>query len=240
MPQLLSRVVPPPQGITMQPDNASKQPELAALVAQAISVWSLVEFTLATALVDMLGARASPAIAMYGALTSSAAQVAALTAAAETALGEREHELFEALMFLYRPLARQRHKFAHWIWAYCEQAPDHLVLADPQKAIYTHAAIAEIRHKVQPSGRFEITLSEGWFCYAKTELEQIISSFSEILNLFRWFQHLVGPNRHPPKDAIYQFLTAQPRVLASLARLRERRKNAQLEPDSPPRQPDPS
>jgi hypothetical protein len=234
MPQPLSRVVPPPQDITMHRDVASRQPELAALVAQAISVWSLVEYTIGCTLVDILGAKASPAIAMYSAINSSNVQMAAIRAAAEYALTAQYFEYFEALMKLYGTHAKQRHKFAHWIWAYCEKAPDHLVLVDPINFIHTHTMLAEIRHNqvvIGETSKFEFHGSDEWYCYSKDELQQINSTFSEVLNLCRWFQTLVGPMGYPPKDKILELLNTHSLLVEPLSRLRASHQNAESKPE---------
>lgn len=228
VPQPLSKLVHPTDTkISIEPDCASKQPELAALVTQGTSIWALIEHTLGTALVNMLGAKPGPAMAMYGALSGSYAKTLALKAAAQVALNGRDYELFEALMRLYRSDEKQRHKFAHWIWAYCENVPKHLVLLDPAELLQSETDIAEFRHRSSLSGTFKLVWSERWLCYSKAELERIVRQFSDILNLFRQFRDLVGPTGHRTKEEIYSLLSQQPLVAAELTHLRQRSRISQ-------------
>jgi hypothetical protein len=227
MPQPLQTVVKAPQTIMIPNDGATKQPALAVLVTQAISTWSQVEFTLASIFVDMLGAKASPAIAMYQAVSSAKAKTAALKAAGGLVLSERNYELFLALLRIHGPCSDQRDKFCHWIWAYCEAAPEYLVLVNPVKWIRQHTALSEVRFQQtypSPATKFDVNDGFDWSCYSITELQQIVAKFGEVLNLFRWFQDLVGPPKPlRPKDAIYGFLCTQPLVTPELAHIRSKR-----------------
>jgi hypothetical protein len=232
MPQPFSKVVQPPQTITIQPDTAAKQPELAALVAQAIGIWALVENTLGGTLVDMLGAKASPAIAMYGAIHDTARR-AALKATAGLVLSIDNHKLFEALMRVHKTHAKQRDKFAHWIWAYCPTAPQYVVLINPVKWIQQHAMFSDVRFQQSYQNTtltFEYHGPDEWECYSKIELQRITENFSLVLKLFRSFQTLVGPrvSKLEPRfseiddeiyNQIYNFLSTHPLVLTELNRL---------------------
>ena len=225
MPQPLSKVVknPPQEGVAIstQPGNAAKQPELAALVAQAISIWSLVDCTLGQILVDILGAKAAPGIAIYEAISSSANQVAALEAAAKIELTADNYKLLEALLRIYRRDAKQRHKFAHWIWAFCELAPEYLVLVEPARLIDGHTVATQLIHKQitdLAETKFKIAWSDEWYAYSRDEVERIVKQFSEVLNLFRWFQSLV--RQHPAAAVIraqaLAYLNSHKQVLEAL------------------------
>jgi hypothetical protein len=207
--------------IGWQPDNAAKQPELAVLVTQAISIWSLVDCTLGQILVDILGAKAGPAVAMYDALLSSAAQIEAIKAAAKYALCADNHKLFQALMRIYKSEAKQRHKFAHWIWAYCEQAAEYLVLIKPSRIVHGHTAMSELIHKqaTTVSEKFTIPWGDEYYAYSKEELHRIVGQFSEVLNLFRWFQSLVRPLPSPLKDQAYRYLITNSQITTALSHL---------------------
>ena len=67
-------------------------PALARLVAEALATWGDIEYQFAGMLTTMLGATAAPAVAMFNALTSSVAQIAALEGAASVALGPTSRE----------------------------------------------------------------------------------------------------------------------------------------------------
>jgi hypothetical protein len=232
MPQPLSKVVPGQIRITMPLDAPLKQPELSVLVAQALSIWSLVEKSIGQALVNMLGGKAGPAIAMYGALTSSVAQAAAFKAAARHSLNQEHLGLFEALMKIYGRFIRQRHKFAHWIWALCDQAPHLLVLIDPTRLIEGHTARSEMLHRqaTLATTKFRWALSDEWYGYSKKDLEKIVQNFADAYVLFDEFERLLSPIEAVPKAQIFDFLCRQPLVATELIRLREGQKTSPLEP----------
>lgn len=232
MPQPLSKVIPKPPAtgirITWNWNIASTQPELAALVAHAIAIWSLVEFTLGQIFVDILGAEIRPAFAMYSALNSERAKIDALTAAALSTLEGENRLLFQALMKIYESKGKQRHKFAHWIWAYCELTPDCLILIDPARMLEGHAIMTELMHGLTDSV-LGIPFSDEWFAYSKPELERIVQEFSEILNIFRHFQTLIRPHPSPLTPQAYNYLNTQPLVQKALSLVRP--KNNKSEPE---------
>lgn len=240
MPQPVSKVLksPPPTGVSIstQPGNAAMQPELAVLVAQAISIWSLVECTMGQILVDILGAKALPAVAMYSSLFSSSAQVAALKAAASVELNKEHDELLQAILKMYSSDVKQRNKFAHWVWAYSEQLPHHLILIDPVRNVQGHTVVSELIHHGKSTNlselKFKIPWSDEWFCYSKAELQQIVEQFGDLLNLFRWFQALVGPRPFPQiKHQAYSFLSTHSRLQTALSHLRRGQRSDGLEPE---------
>jgi hypothetical protein len=117
MPQPLSRVTH--SGfiyIGNSTDNPSDhRPQLALLAMKVISAWSILESFLNGVFVQMLGANPVPAAAMYTALTGTAAQNAALRAIARVSLSHRDYELFLAILIVFRSVAKDRNKIAHWV-----------------------------------------------------------------------------------------------------------------------------
>jgi len=105
-------------------DSLRARPQLAALVSEAIASWADVQFGLGVVLSALTGAGAEQAVAMFLALTSSAAQLAALRAAAEVKLTREELELFQAVMIAVGAVEKQRNKLAHHIWAHAKELPN--------------------------------------------------------------------------------------------------------------------
>jgi hypothetical protein len=231
MPKPLSKIIPnpPPNGLPFfyDHDAPSKQPSLAVLVAHANSVWSYVDHVLGLILVDILGANATPATAMFVALTPTAQQTA-LRAAAETVLDEPKKELFKALVKIYRRHNDQRNIFAHWIWAYCELTPDHLVLVDPKRIIEGHAVVNALRHKQITdfaSFKFSIPFSDEWMCYSEAELKQVVDQFKDVLNVCRWFHELSSPQSPRVKANALHFLTHHPEIVKEINKHRRKKKS---------------
>jgi len=231
MPKPLSKVIPnpPPNGLPLlyDQDAPSKQPSLAILVAQAISLWSLVDHTIGLILVDILGANATPAIAMFVALPSTAQQKA-LTAAAETVLDKPKMLLFNILIKIYKKRKDQRNIFAHWIWIYCELAHDHLVLVDPKRLVEGHAFVNALRHQQVSnpvSFRFSFPFSDEWMCYSEIELQQIVDQFKDALKIFQFFHALVSPQSPRVKANAQHFLMQHPEIVKEIKKYRPPKKS---------------
>jgi hypothetical protein len=99
--------------VNVEPITLRQYPDLARSISDVIATWSQAECNLGVLLARMLGAAARPSMAMYSALSSSAAQMAALQAAADVALSRERLELFGALLILVKRAATKRNKIAH-------------------------------------------------------------------------------------------------------------------------------
>lgn len=130
MPQPLNKVAPN-SGVIIDHDAMAQRPELAGLVAQTISAWSLTELMLGNFLAKMLGTSAQKGIAMYSAIDAFQPQMRALDAAASTFFDGEDRRLYETTMRVIRRAARTRHAFAHNIWGVSHQLPDALLLVEP-------------------------------------------------------------------------------------------------------------
>jgi hypothetical protein len=225
MPQSIKSIVDGSFSIRFTEDWSEKQPVLSSLLAHAINIWSLVEATLGYILIEMLGAKASPAFAMYDSLSAANAKIAALTAAAKISLNDRDLGLFTAMMRIHSSRGKQRHKFAHWIRGYCPEAPDYLVLVDPAKTIKQHAGSADLRYRYgggprkSKSSKFDVDILQETSCYSVNDMRKTVAEFNEVLRLFGTFQNLVGGAPAAVKDKIYVLLSTGPLLSAELNRL---------------------
>jgi hypothetical protein len=184
-----------------------------------------VDYTIGQILVDILGAKVLPAVAMYSAIANQAAQIAAVKEAARVELPPEQHKYFDALMTIYHAEAKQRHKFAHWIWVHCEQASEFLILVEPIRLIQSDAAISHMR---QQQGKIAVTtyselkfkpvFGEDCYCYSKEELKRIVKQFTEVLTLFRAFQAIVGRQSPRIKAQAFEYLTQHTQILVVLSR----------------------
>jgi hypothetical protein len=214
---------------------AAREPALAALAAQAIAISSEADYFLGRVLIDMLGAQAAPAFAMYEALWWGYSKKQALKAAAEMVLTAADYEIFVALLKVYGQDLEQRNKFAHWLWVSCEEAPGYLILLHPLHALQEGVA----PHIPMEAARMPPPDSSGWgencFCYSKGELQRIVKTFSETLELIEGFRNLVGV-AGAPKDYIRNLLTTQHRMVEAL---RHPAKPSQAPPSAPAGPPEP-
>jgi hypothetical protein len=75
---------------------------------------------------------ASTAMSMYLSVDAASAQVAILTAAAESVMTNDEVEVFAALMTTVRAAHKHRNKHAHWHWGCSDEITDGLLLIEPK------------------------------------------------------------------------------------------------------------
>jgi hypothetical protein len=104
------------------------------MAAAIIAVSARIDHELGLLLVQILGANARPALAMFDAIQSDRQQRRLLDAAAKAKFGAdtEQYRVFDAVVRLTAAAQSDRHKLAHWIWGYCPELPESLLLADPQ------------------------------------------------------------------------------------------------------------
>jgi hypothetical protein len=221
MPKPLSQLtkgLSKPIEVSTEPGAAAREPELAALVAQIISICSESDYFLGRTLIDMLGPKAAPAFAIYEALAWGYSKKQALKGAAAMSLDDQDYRLFEAILKLYGEDERQRNKFCHWLWCYSEQVTGHVILLDPMESLRWRVAL-----HVGPDKKRVITSTSGsglgeCECYSKSELERLVERFTVTIGLIEVFRNLVGvPGA--PKDSLRSSLETQPRMAEALRRL---------------------
>ncbi len=191
------------------------QLRLGGLVARLISVCAFSDFHFGKLFIAMLGPQAAPAFSIYDAFAWSHPKTIALKAVAETVLNKDDFTIFLGILKLFSQDQKQRHKFAHWLWAYCPTLPDHIVLVDPIKLLRYQAALAQVNMVNMPSGSatpVEIKMNEDtrqWLtnceCYSRDEMLRIIAQFTDTLILI---------------DAFRQILTLVPKEPAAWPRAR--------------------
>ncbi len=101
------------------------RPELAFHIAKIAAMWTLIENQQGVALALML--KSEGALAMFMALSSSAARNAALRAAAEEYLSPDNYSKFEQQMRDTTGPQRSRNDVVHSVWAASDEHPDTLL-----------------------------------------------------------------------------------------------------------------
>jgi hypothetical protein len=222
---LLKTVYRKPVAYTTGWEALGRQPELAKLAMDAIAIWSIIEARMAELLVTLLGAQARPAIAMFSALTSSQAQMAALKAAASTVLPADDNRIFSAAMVVIRRVSKRRHFLAHWIWAYSDAIPDSLLLIDPAEFLKYKVTVQEQFHgSSNPLLELVETQTDGVWIYDRSEFENICVDFVEtqliVIRLSDLVRH--SPGNYPPAERARRLLLSEPRIQKQLDRERPR------------------
>lgn len=174
----------------------------------------------------MLGATARPAAAMFAALTSTQAQMAALRAATDSLVQPREMEMFEIVVSFVGSALKERNRVAHWLWAHSPELPDAILLVDPAESLERQVALTEVFHELA-----DVPPVPGRLGYDRTKImvyrEHDLLGIVDRLERAQWFsdlfRNLANPQNLQP-DRIYALLAAEPEIATALARLRERQK----------------
>lgn len=203
----------------------TQQPELAALVAQAIGLWSEVQFWLGNLLAVLLRANATHAVAMYLSLTSTAAQTAALKGAASAVLGRKRLELFDAVLAHVSTQGKQRDKLAHWLWAHSVNVPDALLLVDPRYRLRHNAKIQKIiRGARQRQWWAAFRFDQAYiYVYKKRDLEGIVADFQRAHSIVLNLSSVLARRGIPAAQALRR-LSSLPEIQKELARRAKARK----------------
>jgi hypothetical protein len=217
--------------VNVEPITLRQYPDLARSISDVIATWSQVECNLGVLLARMLGAAARPSMAMYSALSSSAAQMAALQAAADVALSRERLELFGALLILVKRAATKRNKIAHWLWGTSVQIPNALILLNPDAVHGLHTQNAEYMAAFKngqtvadhPSTLPPLDLSEA-FVYRQQEFTEILAEIDEVRSLTVSFVFMLVIDE-PPNGVQYQMLTNAPQIRIEFEKARQRRQN---------------
>ncbi|MBX3484804.1 hypothetical protein [Phenylobacterium sp.] len=112
----------------------SQRPEHAARLGMIVACSGQLETLLGYLLAHLTQASASVTIAMFDSVTSTDAQRAMLTAAAEQALAGAELLEFRDLMAEFRTRYGERSRLVHNVWGYSPQHPDKAIWCQSKDA----------------------------------------------------------------------------------------------------------
>lgn len=89
---------------------------LTALAMTAMASWSHVQGYLGTTFGTLIGGKTPVTMSMYAAFDSFAIQREMLLTAASEMLPKRYSDAFRATLIVLERAAKERHRFAHWLW----------------------------------------------------------------------------------------------------------------------------
>lgn len=195
MPQPFLRVNPNAKLVFAGNSGPSEnRPELALLAMKVISEWSLTELSISNLFIGMLGANPRPAAVVYGCLSGTAAQKAALTAVANLIFDDELRSVFDGVIWHFSRAAKMRNRIVHWVWGYSPDIPDAVVLINPQAVIEhnvigkdVETQIAKIRAGQKPDTPF-LPIYENAYLYYAQDFEELtaaireVNTFSALLN----------------------------------------------------------
>lgn len=197
-----------------------RSPQLAALVFNAIAIWSYLEAVSITRLLAIIsGSSALTAVAAYEALNSDATKQAVLEAVAKTHITDKKYALLKAILRNIKEQAQTRHKLAHWVWGYSQNLPGHLLLISPKHyAAGRPDEIQGLAFNGPVPKNFE-TYFKNIELYSNTDIEEIITRFTKTLQSVEQFNLLWQP-QFPKieKDKIFDQLCNEPELKQFLSR----------------------
>jgi len=195
-----------------------------------MATWADIEYQFGGMLITMLGANAAPAAAMFSALTSSVAQLAALEAAAASVLGaaSREYELFGVVMREATRAATHRHRFAHWCWAFCDELSDALLFVNPEALMEHDMNRGGVEAPFDGHGLLGDLDRSRVLVYRERDLMEAIEELDEASYCVSHLRFMIALKSRAPSEMLaqrYLSLITRPGVAQALIRLRARRKS---------------
>ena len=175
VPQTLSNFDPQGKlGLNIGGDVFTERPGAAIWIAKLMALWSSNENLLGSVFCEALGAARMPAAAMYQALYSSSAQIDTATAAILTCFPEQEKkDILIATVNLLKKAKKERNKLAHWLYCYCYENHDFIVLIPPQHVLaHFHLNLSQAETNKMRSNAYIYDTSEFSQIYDQFELVQ--------------------------------------------------------------------
>lgn len=196
------------------------RPEMAALIARCIATWSLVEVELSLILAALLDTRSEAAVAVYLSLRQSNTQRQALQSAAAVSLQGVELDLLRVAIALHESAGRERNELAHGIFGVISTESDKLIWckADKFGAWMTRANQTAWNLEFDPDPH--APLREQLYIYSKADLEAIFEKISFTFDVVSRVHMMLTPICGSAEFG-RNWLLANPRVQAELARMRE-------------------
>jgi hypothetical protein len=217
--------------------------ELTALVADVVARWSLTQTTLGNVFAELIGARSSAVVSIYASFDSFLIQRRMLETAAAELLPKRYSEIFIAAMEIIESAAKERHRFAHWLWGvYVARVStvEFLLLADPKKIWRLRPAQMRHARRSQIGGSRALHLSQPRLdrkqisVYRENDLREAKQKMMRAEGYARALEDLV---RATPKLRlqISRALRAQSEIQKALATERPKKTERQKAAQKPPR-----
>ena len=199
MPQRIDKIVPDPH-CKLDVNALIEKPKLAILVTQIFALWASIEQDLDVLLVNVLGANATPALAMFATLTAQHLQLGALEAAAKAALPKDDFDIFKAALLAVDCAQTPRNHLAHWSWGVCLQRPDLLILANPKMLSARDLRVAKLLHapgpKAEPKEIGEANLFDDSeiLAYSEADLSRAVRDLQEAIDILRLMTNYIDPS----------------------------------------------
>lgn len=218
MPQPLSKVTPKAT-VFVGAEYLRKHQKFSNAVASVTAFWAHSDGNLAAILSFMMKTDIRTGVAMYQALMSAEAKLAALYAAADIALEQWEAILLRAVIQANKASRNQRNDFAHGIWGGAAELPDALLWMDPRVVMDKNVShrqaemTADGRRVIRPKGLDHSQIMVWRENDFKTAVKSAEDAYGRLVN----FYYLVGYKDDRARKALLNDDQVQ-RVAAKLSR----------------------
>jgi hypothetical protein len=245
MPQPLSKIRPNATVILWPPTTNHV---LATLAAHIVALSAQVDHELSLLWIRILGTSERSALAMADVFDSQRQQLRLLRAATEAKLGAdtEAYRVFSALLKSAETAQSDRQKLAHWLWGYCSELTDTLLVANPKLVrsrateqakllekrehmlayiLQTEPAVVE--QETQAIAKLYAADPEAIWVYDIPDLQKSITDLGEALMALHYFRYYLSPMKPnalaEPNEELRDFQTSDGalRRLNSLRLFRE-------------------
>lgn len=206
MPQPLRRWIP----MVFEPEALDHRPKLAIQIAQVSAAWAGVEVSMGLLLAIILDTEARTGVAMYLALTGTAAQRNVLMAAADARLTDELNDSFSSLIDELRNRSGERNRIVHAQWAAPSEYQDALINCSPDNTVRD---VAEAYGLFLATGLQGATPSQAFvdnlLIYKDQDFTQITVRISALRHNIETFSHRVS-EAHAKRQALADALMKRP------------------------------
>jgi hypothetical protein len=119
-----------------------------------VAEWSILESFINGLFVELLGAGATTAAAIFSSIRSQAGQRDAFRAVASVALEDDQdnQDILVAVLEVCDRASRLRNRICHWVWGHSRELPDAVLLGDPTAMTTHRATMLDYTHEVMKPG----------------------------------------------------------------------------------------
>lgn len=194
------------------------RPEMAAIIAHCLTLWSQIDVEMSLILAALLDTRSDAAVAVYLSLQNARAQRDALSSAADVALTGQALDLFKAVLNTHKSSSGERNDLAHGIFGIVSDTVDELIWCPSAKfaAWMTRANQKAWNLEFDPDPH--APLRNELFIYRKSDLEHILQRFNFVFDAVTRLHMSLSPIQGSA-DFGRNWLLAQPQIRAELDRV---------------------
>lgn len=183
-----------------------RRPDFALQSARIISNWAYCESLLKGTLANLLEAEAGPVSAIVESIKGTANYFDIIEAAAKHKLKGRELETAKFVMSRVRHDAKNRNKIAHFLWAFCDELPDAVILVDPTEHVKYLAKVQQRIRSSEPTMVAPKLNKNCCYVYKISDFNRIYLDMEKTTNAILHFNRFLLQSHGPERELEHQEL----------------------------------